>query len=249
MDFIKDNKVANRMGVAILLLVWILDTLFIGARILLLHEWPLFSAFQATMLFSWLLISLSGIITLFYRVDFFVFFLNLCGLLFALFDVMVHGHVGSGIIHQSDLLVVHISAALLSYIAFSIAAIFSLLYLLESYSLRLKRFDSGPFRRLPPLAQLDRFAFRASLVGVPLLFLAIVLGAIWYYILTGHVVDMDAKPVISVLLFLLYASYLYLHVKGKVSGRKAAWLNILAFVLVIINFLVVSAFVSSFHRW
>ncbi len=248
MDFLQDNKVANRVGVAILLFVWVLESLFLGTRIWVLHEWPLFSAAQAAMLFSWLLITLSVVFTFWYRIDFFVFFLNVCGLIFALFDVIVHGH-HDALVRQSDLLVIHVSTALMSYIAFSVSGIFSVLYMLESSSLRFKRFESGPFRRLPPLATLDRFAYRSALVGEPLLLLAIVLGGIWYYILTGRPIDFDAKPIVSVLLFFLYGLYLFLRYTGKVSGRTAAWLNIASYAGVIVNFLVVSAFVSSFHRW
>lgn len=248
-DFLRDNKLANRVGLVILGLVWVLETLLLGQRVLAQHALPLYSYVQATLFFSWLLISLSVAISIFSRIDFFTLFVNLFGFLLVGFDAIVHGHLAKAVPQQGDLLVLHISVSILSYLLFSVSAIFSVLYLLEDAALRKKRFASGPFRRLPALQRLDVYAYRTALVGGPLLLIGMMVGAIWYDMLTGHFLWLDPKPIASGLLLLLYFVYLWLRGTERISGRRAAWFNLISFVGVLLNFLVIGEFMSSFHRW
>lgn len=248
-DFLRDNAIANRSGMLLLGIVWVLETLFLGSRVMRDHVLPLFTSDQATILFAWLLISLSFVVNLVSRIDYFTFFINLLGFLFVGFDVMVHGVASDTAPRVSDILLLHVSVAFLSYLAFTVSSIFSLLYLLEDRALRGKRFASGPFRRLPPLERLELFAYRSALVGGPLLFIAMLLGAIWYQILTGQVLLLDPKPIATLLLFGVYVVYLVLRAQGRISGRKASWWNLAAFAGVLVNFLVIGEFMSKFHRW
>ncbi len=248
-DFLKDNRIANRVGVSILGIVWLLETFFMGIRIVSDHVWPFFSSGQATIFYAWLLITVSVLVSYFSRIDYFTFFINLLGFLFVAFDTFVHNTKMETVPRQGDLLLLHIGIAFLSYIAFAVSSIFSVLYLLEDFALRRKRFASGPFRRLPPLEGLEVFAFRSVIVGLPLLLIAVVLGSVWYMVLTGRLLIWDAKPIASLLLLLLYSVYVYLRVSGRVSDRKAAWLNLLCFFGVIVNFLVIGSYMSGFHRW
>ena len=248
-DFLRDNRAANRIGLTFLGVVWILETAFMGARIAADHRLPFFTSGQATVFYAWLLVTVSGIVSLFSRIDFFAFFVNLLGFLFVAFDTFVHGRGANAYPRQSDLLLLHISFAFLSYLAFALSCIWSVLYLLEDSALRGKRFSSGSFRRLPALEKLDGFAYRTALTGLPLLLIAIVLGFIWYAMLTGRVLLIDAKTVTSVLLLAVYGAYAWLRASGRFGGRRGAWLNIGAFLGVVLNFLVVGEFMSRFHRW
>jgi len=74
-----------------------------------------------------------------------------------------------------------------------------------------------------------------------------ILSAVWYAVLTGHILLFDAKPLVSALLFAAYLVYLVL--RGAISGRKAAWWNVLAFAGVLLGDLVFGEFVSKVHRW
>lgn len=248
-DFLKDNRVANRLGLALLGVVWVMETGFVVTRTIVHHDLPLFSASTATIFYSWLLLTVSLAVSIFSRIDYFTFFLNLLGFLFVVFDTLSHGAPLYAAPKQGSLLLLHIAIAFLSYLAFSVSCIFSILYLLEDSALRKKRYESGPFRRLPPLERLDVFAYRSALVGEPLLLIAIILGAVWYAMLTGHVLLMDAKPIVTFVLLVFYGLYLYLRGSGRINARRGAWMNLIWFGCVILNFLVIGAFASNFHRW
>jgi len=249
-DFLRDNRFASRSGVVLLGSVWVLESLYMGVQIAVDHALPLFSAGQATIFFAWLLITVSFSVSLLSRIDYFTFFINLLGFLFVGFDLFVRGKGGTHSLPKlSDLLFVHVSLAIASYVAFTLSCIFSALYLLADTALRLKRFASGPFRRLPPLQQLDVYAFRSALVGGPLLLIAMILGAVWYVMLKGQLLVLDPKPIFSIILCAWYVAYLYFRARGRISGRRAAWFNISAYVGVLINFLIIGEFMSQFHKW
>lgn len=248
-DFLRDSRMASRSGLLLLALVWVLETGYLGARIAIDHAIPFFSSSQASLFFAWLLITVSFAVSALSRIDYFTFFINLLGFLFVALDTLVRGRAPDALTRMSDLLLLHISLAFLSYVAFTLSCIFSVLYLMGDSALRMKRFGSGPFKRLPPLQVLDVFAFRSALVGGPLLLIAMILGAVWYAVLTGHVLLFDAKPIASTLLFCVYLAYLWLRARGTISGRKAAWWNVVAFIGVLLNDLVFGEYMSKFHRW
>lgn len=248
-DFLRDNRTANRIGLVMLGIVWILESAFMGVRMAVDHRLPFFTSDQATVLYAWLLVTVSVVVSYLSRIDFFTLFVNLFGCLFVAFDSFVHGRGIQAQAKQSDLLLLHVSFAFLAYLAFAMAAIWSMLYLLGESALRSKRFGSGAFRRLPAIEKLDAYAYRTSLVGLPILFIAIVLGIIWSLVLTGQVPWSDPKTVASIILFLMYAMYVWLRRAGHVSGPGAAWLNLAAFAALLVNFLIIGEFLSGFHRW
>lgn len=248
-DLLRENKTANRIGIIVLALVWILESVFLLERMQFDHVLPFFTSLQATVFFSWLLITVSILMNLFWRVDYVSFFVSLLGFIFVAFDAIVHTHPQIQHVRQGDLLFLHVSVSLLSYIAFSLSAIFSVLYLMEERALHSKHFTSGPFKRLPSLERLDFFAFRSAFVGLPLLVLGMVFGSLWYKLLEGRFLFFDAKILVSTLVFLLYALYLSLRLTGKIRGRLGAWSNIIAYVVVMANFLIVGEFISKFHHW
>lgn len=248
-DFLRDSRTANRVGLVVLGLVWFLETGFMTARFAVEHHLPIFTSGQATVFYSWLLITVSIAVSYFYRIDFFAFFVNVLGFLLLAFDALVHHNRVTAPLRSSDLLILHIGVAFFSYLAFAVSLIWSVLYLLEDSALRGKRFKSGSFRRLPPLEQLDEYAYKSTLIGIPLLLLALVLGSIWYVRLTGHYPLADPKAIASTLLLAVYSIYAWLRGTGRVSGRRAAWWNVASFFCVIVNFLVIGAFLSKFHRW
>ncbi|MCI0183209.1 MAG: cytochrome c biogenesis protein CcsA [Acidibacillus sp.] len=249
LDFLHDNRIASRLGLAMLSLVWIVVTMIMGGRMIFDRPLVFFSSGQVIVLFAWLLITVSLIVNYFSAIDYFTLFMNILGFIFAIFDAFVHSQSLEATYGQHDLLLLHIGVALLSYIAFTLSFMFSLLYVLEDSALRLKRFQSGSFRRLPPLERLDVYAYRSAVIGLPLLLLGMILGALWYFLLSGHVVLFDPKPIGAFFLVLLYGFYAYARSGGWITGRIAAWVNLSCFFVVLINFLVVGELASDFHRW
>jgi len=250
-DFVQSNKRVNRIAFWTLAGVWLLETVFFVLRMRALDYIPVFTRFEATMFFSWLLISFALIINYFYKMHFFTFFANLIGFTFVAFDTFARKgatQIGSVAHGNEDLLVIHISMAFISYAAFSLACIVSIMYLVQHRLLKTKQW-SPFFQRMPALDRLESITFKLILVGFPALLIAMILGAIWYRAYYGYFLLVDPKPIVSMVLFVLYGLYLYLRVSAGWSGQKLAWLGVIGFMIVIVNYVIVGSFMSGFHKW
>jgi len=117
------------------------------------------------------------------------------------------------VILQSKLFSIHVSAAVLGYSAFALAAVFGLLYLMQYYGLRAGRFGLV-FRRLPSLGILDRMNLYAAILGFVFLTVAISVGGAWSARVFGGVM-LDPKVAIALAAWLVYGLTL--------MGRRLAW--------------------------
>lgn len=246
-DFVQPNRNVNRVAFGILTGVWLIQSVFFVMRMLELNYIPVLTTFETMIFFSWILITFSLMINYFYKIDLFAFFTNVVGFGVVAFVTFTDkGATSISASLQSHLLIIHIALAFLSYACFLLSAIFSVMYLIQENLLKEKRWNEM-FRRLPALDQLETFSYRMVVFGLPLLLAAMILGAIWYNARFGHVLIRDTKPVVSLALLLIYAIYLYLRTSAGWLGKRLSWLNIAAFVGVVLNYLIVSQF--SFHNW
>jgi ABC-type uncharacterized transport system permease subunit len=132
--------------------------------------------------------------------------------------------------HYSNLfLVLHVGLVLAAFAGFTLAAALSALYLWQER--RLKRRESTILRRpAPSLATLDRVAARTVTVSLPIFTLGIAVGIAR---LLGDGESIDALIAATVAAWLVWAAYLVQRARGW-TGRRAAYLALLGFVLVIV---------------
>jgi cytochrome c-type biogenesis protein CcsB len=118
------------------------------------------------------------------------------------------------------LLTVHVAVAILAYGAFALAFGAAVLYLFQGR-------DS--IRWLPRRAVLDEIAYKAVMVGFPLMALVIILGALWANIAWGTYWSWDPKETASLVTWLIYGGYLHARVLRGWRGQRSAMLLILGF--------------------
>jgi ABC-type uncharacterized transport system permease subunit len=143
---------------------------------------------------------------------------------------------GTGASSRSDygnvFLVLHVGFVLAAFAGFTLAAGLAGLYLWEER--RLKRRSPDILRlRLPPLASLERLAWRTILVSLPLLTVGLAIGIIRQHRDGGH---FDALEAVTLLTWLVYGGFLAL----RPNGRRAAFLALGGFALVIVARLVLA---------
>jgi len=132
--------------------------------------------------------------------------------------------------HYSNLfLVLHVGLVLVAFAGFTLAAALSALYLWQER--RLKRRETSILRRpAPSLAVLDRLAVRTVLVSVPALTLGIAVGV-------GRLISrhdrVDALVVATAVTWVVWTAYLAVRAVGW-SGRRAAYLALAGFALVVL---------------
>jgi ABC-type uncharacterized transport system permease subunit len=129
--------------------------------------------------------------------------------------------------HYSNLfLVVHVGLVLAAFAGFTLAAALSGLYLWQER--RLKRRAADVLRlRLPALATLERLTTRTILLSLPALTLGIGAGLLRLRESGG---SFDALIAVSLVTWLVYGSFLVV----RPTGRRAAYLALLGFLLVVV---------------
>jgi ABC-type transport system involved in cytochrome c biogenesis permease subunit len=109
-----------------------------------------------------------------------------------------------------------------------------LMYVLQENAIRSRRIDEMS-RRLPSLDALDRFSFHALLVGFPFLTLGIALGTVSAALVHGVEWLWQPTPLVASLTWLAYGMAIYLRGAIGWGGRRAAYLAVASFALLVLT--------------
>ncbi|MDN3449154.1 cytochrome c biogenesis protein CcsA [Planococcus sp. APC 3906] len=249
-DYLYKEKRASRIAMTLLGVVWLLQTVFLTLYIIETQRFPILTLFEGIYFYAWLLVTLSLVLRIFYRFDFAVFFINIIGFIFMTIHTFApvqieRSPVGEALV--SELLLIHITFAILSYVAFSLSFVFSALHMVL-YRLLKKKKWTKQWSNLPSLGQTEKGMTISILTGISLLFVSLVLGLQWAYISLEQFSLLDVKIIGSFILLIVYSILLYRHRKGSLNGSSYAMAHIYAFLLLLVNFFLGSR-LSEFHFW
>ncbi|MEH7197026.1 cytochrome C assembly family protein [Priestia megaterium] len=249
-DFVQNNRKANSIAFWLLSIVWVLQTAFLILRMFETGRFPILTVSEGLYFYAWVLITLSLVINRLFRVDFMVFFTNMIGFLIMAIHTFAPLETYTAVQSErlvSELLIIHITMAILSYGAFSVSFVFSALYLVQ-YNLLKKKKWGKRLLRIEDLTKLDYMSYVLILIGVPLLLLSLILGIIWAYIKYVDFHWYDTKVLGSFLMFVAYSAYLYARLRRGIQGKAIAMWNIGLFLVLLINFFLFGS-LSNFHFW
>ncbi|HZS75034.1 MAG TPA: c-type cytochrome biogenesis protein CcsB [Ktedonobacteraceae bacterium] len=145
-------------------------------------------------------------------------------------------------LQDKPILAVHVSMAIFAYALFSVAFGAGLIMLVQGG-------EGQRFSWLPSAEAADELAYKAVIVGFPLLALTLILGAYWANYAWGHYWSWDPKETSALITWLIYA--VYLHARGIRGwrGKRIAWLLTLGFAATLFTYYGVSFFVPSLHSY
>jgi len=152
---------------------------------------------------------------------------------------------------RSPMFGVHVTAALMGYVALAISAVYGVMYLLQYRQLKQKHVGLL-FQRLPNLETLSRLNIGALAHGWIGLTVAIVAGAIWATTLEvsgqleGNFLT-DPKFLLTVALWALYGLCLVGRYSLHWANRTLATVSIVGFALMLGSSLTVNLLLRSFH--
>ena len=152
---------------------------------------------------------------------------------------------------QSNWLLYHVVTCFLGYAAFAVACGVSIMYLIKSKS-EVGNGDAkaGGFMALfPSIRVLDDLNYKAIMLGFPLLTLGIVTGAAWADYAWGSYWSWDPKETWSLITWFVYAALLHGRLTTGWRGRRAAWLSIAGFCVMLFTFLGVNLLLSGLHSY
>ena len=156
---------------------------------------------------------------------------------------------------RSPLFTVHVVSLLFAYASFALAFVLGITYVLLFKEIKAKHLGFF-YTRLPSLQVLDTMNARATGVGWALLTAGVIVGAVWAA--QVHAVPDPRARAMSVadpkilLAVLSWAMYTFAFVaRGAMgwSGRRAAWLSAIGFVIVLLNLLPVGYFLTRSHNF
>ncbi|ALA43532.1 ABC transporter permease [Paenibacillus peoriae] len=248
-DGIRRNANAKRTGTGLLVVVLVLQLAYMGIRTWNEGHLPIFVTYDFLFLFSVILVLISLILTRYQRSEFAVLLLNIIS-----FAVLVLNNIWMKPLDNPlgnwhtvhGLLLIHIALANLGFVAMTVAAVFSGLYLFLHRKLKVKKWNDT-IRRLPSLEMMDRYTHMALLIGTPLLGVSIVVAVIsiiaeerWHLLL-------DTKVLMTAIALCVYIVFLVSKRLNQRSGLVMAKWALVGYTLLILNFLLNSW--SVFHQW
>jgi cytochrome c-type biogenesis protein CcsB len=145
-------------------------------------------------------------------------------------------------LQDQPILTIHVSMAIFAYALFSVAFGAGLIMLIQGG-------EGQRYRWLPSAEAADELAYKAVIVGFPLLALTLILGAYWANYAWGHYWSWDPKETSALVTWLIYA--VYLHARGIRGwrGKRVAWLLTIGFAATLFTYYGVSFFVPSLHSY
>jgi ABC-type transport system involved in cytochrome c biogenesis permease subunit len=161
---------------------------------------------------------------------------------------LVPDHPGAPAPARGVVFALHVTLSILSYSAFALSCVLSLIYLVEERFLRIRKLGDVVWR-LPSLDLLERMSRTSVLVGLITIAFGTLLGFVAVDRQAGQHWFYDPKYVVTLVVLLLYAIYFGLARTTAWRGARASKLCVFNFVLVVLSFTVVNLFLSQHHRF
>ncbi len=156
---------------------------------------------------------------------------------------------------RSPLFTLHIVTVLFAYASFALASVLGVTYVLLFKEIKAKHLGYF-YNRLPSLQTLDVMNGRAIVVGWIFLTCGLAIGGIWaaqiHAVADPRAQSMnvgDPKILIAVLSWAMYSFALVARRAIGWTGRRAAYLSAIAFIIVLLNFLPVGYFLTRSHNF
>ena len=217
-------------------------TVYLIARGVMVHRLPLSNQFEFACAFAWGVGLLLVILGAHYKAPWMSVAAMPMAFLILSYAILQPREMKSELMPalQSAWFGFHIGSAVFSYSAFMLAGATGLRYLVTA---RKPDADEAKLRRM------DHLSYRLVALGVFLLTVTILTGAIWAEQAWGSFWTWDPKEVWALITWLMYAVYLHLRLRRNHSGKAMAWFVVIAVPVVFFTFAGVNTFMSGLHSY
>lgn len=239
--FVTKRRRLERVSLLALAFGFIVHTIALMADWIQEGHYPLFGLRETLSFLGWTLAATYGLILYRYRTQALgTFTLPLIAVLVFIASVARDATTGaSGTVTGGEatwLFPLHTTLLIFAYASFFVVFVASVMYLLQERELKLKTFGAI-FHRLPSLATINDIATMMAGIGLTLLTLGIITGMLWSSARGGPLWRNDPKEIFAALTWLLYLLLILYRATAGWRGRRAAWLGVAGFALVLCTFL------------
>ena len=232
-----------------LLLGFVFLTLFIAYEYYALGAAPVLTLKAALSFFAWTIIGAYLIFHIKFKLMVLGSFIApLAACLMIVSSAMPGVEVHVKPMFKSLWLTVHVAASFLGNGMFAVTFIAAIMYLIQERQIKSKKFGSL-YSRLPALEVLDSISYHSLMYGFPFLTVGMITGAIYAQQALGSYWRWDPKEVWSLITWLFYAVLLHQRLTVGWRGRRAAFMAILAFLVLCFTFIGASLWLSDYHSF
>jgi cytochrome c-type biogenesis protein CcsB len=223
----------------------------LAARFEMTHVWPLLNLYGSLSLFSAMSVAIYIVFAYRYRLWFAGGLVLALAAIFLAYGVTWYeGTMPPVPSLQSYWAKIHVPIVVSSYAAFLVAFVFSCIYLLKYYAQRRAGGAvAGWLAALPSLPQLDVIVYRAVAIGLPLISVGIITGAMWAKEAWGAYWQWDPKETAALFSWIIYLAYMHLHTRHAWRGLRTSWVSVIGFVSIIFCYLGVNIWISGLHSY
>ncbi len=157
---------------------------------------------------------------------------------------------------KSPWLVIHVTVATLSIAMFTIAFSLTILYFVQKWREdKAGEWEAEGGRRfkfmdaIPGSEVMDRIAYGVLILAFPLWTFTLIAGAIWAQKAWGHYWTWDPKETWSLVIWVVYAAYLHARLTAGWSGKKAAYISLVGFACILVNYMIVNVYFVGMHSY
>ncbi len=226
-----------------------LQTIYLLLRYILAGYTPITSPFETIFFFSWSVTLAYCLFRWRYPVKNFGTVVSLVVFFLLVVSCFISKEI---LILSTELrsiwLPIHAGISLFSYGFLALAFCGGMMYLLLERELKKKRFGFL-FERLPSLESLDQLNNHAITIGFLLYTVGLVTGLLWSKQLWGSYWLGSAKEIWSVIIWFIYLVQLHQRVTVGWRGRRAAWLAVASFIVVLFTVWGVTYFLGGAHSY
>jgi len=235
------------------------------ARFELTRVWPLLNLYGSLSLFAAMSVAIYIFFAFRYRLWFAGGFVLALSAIFLAYGVTWYeGTMPPVPSLQSYWAKIHVPIVVSSYAAFLVAFVFSCMYLVKYYATARAPApgmagagagaSSGSpvlpwLNSLPSLAQLDVVVYRAVAIGLPLISVGIITGAMWAKEAWGAYWQWDPKETAALFSWIIYLAYMHLHTRHAWRGLRTNWVSVAGFLSIIFCYLGVNIWISGLHSY
>jgi ABC-type transport system involved in cytochrome c biogenesis permease subunit len=156
---------------------------------------------------------------------------------------------------RSPLFTIHVLSMLFAYASFALAFVLGITYVLLFKEIRAKHVGFF-YQRLPSLQTLDVMNARAVVVGWLFLTCGLIVGGIWAAQIGGSpdpraqaMSIADPKILVAIVTWVMYSFALVARRAIGWSGRRAAYMSAIGFIIVLLNLVPVGYFLTRSHNF
>ena len=253
--FARRHPATGRLASALLGAAVLAHTFFIGMQTMQAGYAPLVGTTAAVSAFVWLLALAYLYVELTTEERAMGMFVTTLLAVLAVLPALDPEAVERPALLRSPLFTIHVLSMLFAYASFALAFVIGITYVLMFKEIKAKHLGFF-YTRLPSLQTLDAMNARAVIVGWLFLTCGLAIGGIWAMQIAGstdpRVQAMsvgEPKILVALVAWGIYSFALLARRVIGWSGRRAAWLSALAFVVVLLNLVPVGYFLTRSHNF